>query len=150
MRRIRILAVAMAVLAAACREAPTGVRVSSKIPTPIPPQIVDVAGTWTGTMTYLAGSDRVTVLVTQDGERVHASWSTSARGEIRFEGAFLANRTKPDLAGIITFSHPLHCEMGPIRVGGEPTPSSMTLKGTGLWCFDAAPFSLQLLKSGPR
>jgi len=153
MRGPRIFALAVAVLAAACGKAPTEVSIqnSTATPTPIQPLMVDVAGTWTGTMTYLTRSERVTVSIKQDGPSVHATWSTPARGEIRFDGLFLlGNRTRPDLAGTVTFSHPLHCEMGPIKVGGEPTQSSMTLKGTGLYCFDPAPFSLELLKSGPR
>jgi hypothetical protein len=151
MRGTRIFALAVAVLAAACSKAPTEVEIRDVTPTtPTPPLVVDVAGTWTGTMTYGISSNRVTVLVTQDGERVHATWSVPARGDVRFDGAFQANRTNPYLAGTVTFSHPNRCETGPLKIGGEPTSRSLTLTGSALWCFDPVSFRLELLKSGPR
>lgn len=152
MRGTRIFVLAVAVLAAACGKAPTEVSIQNftATPTPTQPLMVEVAGTWTGTMTYLTRSDRVTVSIEQDGPSVQATWSTPARGEIRFDGLFLLGSTRPDLAGTVTFSHPLHCEMGPIKVRGEPTQSGMALKGSGLYCLDPAPFSLELLKAGPR
>ena len=150
MRPKRLLTLALVtLLAAACGKAPTEV-VSVQSPTPAPLLMTDVAGTWTGTMTYLTASEPVTASIAQDGPSVHVTWSSRYRGHVQFDGAFLGNRTKPYLSGALTVEKPIHCEMWPIKVSGEPTSSSMTLKGSGFWCFDPAPVSLQLLKSVPR
>ena len=138
MRRIRIFAVAVAVLAAACGKAPTEV-VENRSPTPIPALTVDVAGLWTGLM----GSQGVVVTVTQEAERVEATWSTPTGGNYEFDGTFQPYTTTPVLSGTVKFGHPT-CEVSSVRVTGQPTTTQMLLKGYALCRFDVMQFSLDL------
>jgi hypothetical protein len=150
MRRIRTLALALMALAAACSKAPTEVRIQEPTPSPTPAPILDMAGKWTGTMISFSGSERVEVSIEQNGAGVHATWPTAHRGNARFDGSLSGDRTKPHLSGGVTVERPNHCEMWPIRVGGDASASSVTLEGSTFWCFDPAPFTLELLRSVPR
>ena len=146
-KRAGVLPVMLMLAVCGCDKAPT--ETGNLYPTATPPLIVDVAGTWTGTLTYVGGSETVTVSITQDTDRVHAAWSTPRRGQGRFEGAFLANHPTADLAGTITLQHPQHCELSPVRVGGEPTGRSLRLTGSGYCQFDPFPVTLDLKRSIP-
>jgi hypothetical protein len=142
MRTRSLLPFLLAVLAAGCGRTPT--ETGSLYPTATPPIVADIAGTWSGTMAYLRGSETVTVTITQEADRVHAAWSSASRGAIRFEGAFLSNRPAADLVGMVTIEHPLDCEISPLKVTGSPTTSQISLRGTGICRFDPVRFSLDL------
>ena len=141
MRMRSLLPFLLAVLAAGCGRTPT--EAGNSYPTASPPIVADIAGTWSGSMSY-RGSETVTVTITQDADRVHAAWSSASRGAIRFEGAFLPIRSTADLVGMVTIEHPGNCEISPLKVTGFPTPNQISLRGMELCLFDPVHFSLDL------
>jgi hypothetical protein len=138
-----------------CGKAPT--EVDTRFPTPRPVAVVDLAGTWTGSMTFGGrATEGVSVSISQSSDRVIAVWTGRTVGDVRFEGGFLPNGATPYLKGTVTMSLP-QCSVSflsdrgataaagtMVTVEGSVDATHIVLSGQTLCRLDVARFDLNL------